>query len=63
MGCETLVASVVANDEQAPNDKTSGQAAEQFEPNRFECNGARNEADKQSGVDQQQNKCTQSGAL
>jgi hypothetical protein len=50
------MASIMAKDEQATNDKSSGRAAQKLEPNRFKVNRAGNQAHEQGGIDNQQEK-------
>jgi hypothetical protein len=45
--CEALVASIMANDEEAANHKASGHAAQNFEPNRLKENRAGDQAHEQ----------------
>ena len=60
---EALMASIMANDEQAANHKASGHAAQKFEPNRFKENRAGDQAHEQGGVHNQQKNGAQSGAV
>ena len=60
---EALMAGIMANDEQAANDKASGHAAQKFEPYRLKENRASNQAHEQGGIHNQQEKGAKSGAV